>query len=64
MQIADNVVSVLTGRAVPVEELNADEIRYRMEEAEAKSDARGAEAALRRQAIDQAKAQLRILEKK
>ncbi|MGI9518978.1 MAG: ATP synthase F1 subunit epsilon [Pirellulaceae bacterium] len=63
MQIADNVVSVLTGRAMLVDELNAEEIRFRLEEAEAKSDAKGAEAALRRQTIDQAKAQLRILEK-
>ncbi len=63
VQIADNVVSVLTGFALPVEDLKADEIRYRLEEAESKTDAKGAAAALRRQIVDQCKAQLRMLEK-
>lgn len=63
VQIADNVVSVLTGRAIPVGKLNAEEIRQRLATAEANSSATGSDAELRRQTIAQAKAQLRILEK-
>ena len=63
VQIADNSVSVLTGRAMDVADLDADEIRQRLGEAEAVTDATGSEAAIRRQTIDQAKAQLRMLEK-
>ncbi len=63
VQIADDMVSVLTGKAMLTSELNASEIRQRLTEAESKSDATGSEAALRRTTINQAKAQLRILEK-
>lgn len=62
-QIADNQVTVLSGRALPVSQLDAQEIRQRLSEAEARHHTTGAEAAQRRQTIDQAKAQLRILEK-
>ncbi len=62
-QIVDNIVSVLTGRAFPVSELNAAEIRERLSTAQAQSGLTGSAAALQRQTIDQAKAQLRILEK-
>lgn len=63
VQIADNVVSVLTGRAMGVAELNADEIRQRLADAEATTPKGGSDAAIRRTTISQAKAQLRILEK-
>ena len=63
VQIADDMVSVLTGKAMLTSELNASEIRQRLADAESKSDATGSEAALRRVTINQAKAQLRILEK-
>jgi len=63
VQICDDVVSVLTGRAIKVSDLDATGIRQQLAEAEARTDATGSEAALRRVAINQAKAQLRILEK-
>ncbi len=61
-QIVDNIVSVLTGRAIPVSELNADEIRQRLSEAEHSSGS-ASEMALRQQAVARAQAQLRILAK-
>jgi F-type H+-transporting ATPase subunit epsilon len=64
MQIADNVVSVLTGNALPVSSLKRDAILTRLKDAETKSaSARGPELALLKQAISQAQAQLRILER-
>ncbi len=64
VQVADNVVSVLTGSAMPVSRLNATEIRNRLTAAESKTgSATGSEAALLQQAISRAKTQLRILEK-
>lgn len=63
VQIADDVVSVLTGKAVTVSDLDANEIRQRLSDAEGNTGATGSEAVLRRQTINQAKAQLRILEK-
>lgn len=63
VQISDNVISVLTGRALPIANLNASEIREQLAQQEANTNATGSEAALRREAIQKAKAQLRILEK-
>ncbi len=63
VQIVDDVVSVLTGNAIDVAELDAEAIQKRLSEAESNSDASGSEVALRRQAINKAQAQLRILEK-
>lgn len=66
VQIFDNTVSVLTGSAFSVADLDASEIRQRLADAESKvggAGSKGSEAAILRQTIDQAKAQLRILEK-
>ncbi len=62
-QIANNVVSVLTNRAMPVTELDKAKITERLAAEEAKSGLTGEEAFQRRQAIDHARAQLRALEK-
>ena len=62
-QIADNVVSVLTGTATPVSQLNAAEIREALSREESRSGLTGSEASLRRETIDRAKAQLRIVNK-
>ncbi len=62
-QIAENVVSVLTGRALPVSDLEKSEIRERLRVAENQSPQTADEVALRVRAIAQAKAQLRIIEK-
>jgi F-type H+-transporting ATPase subunit epsilon len=64
VQIADNVVTVLTGNAVPASKLNAAEVRERLALAESESErATGAEIARMRHKVAQAKSQLRILEK-
>ncbi len=62
-QIADNVVSVLTGRVLAFDELDAGEIRERLRLAENQRPETPAEIALRVRAIAQAKAQLRMVEK-
>ncbi len=62
-QIADNVVSVLTGRVLAFDELEAGEIRERLRLAENQRPETPAEIALRVRAIAQAKAQLRMVEK-
>lgn len=61
-QISDNLVSVLTSRAVPVSELREAEIRERLTAAEHSSGS-ASEMALRQQTIARAKAQLRLLQK-
>ncbi len=62
-QIADNVVSVLTGRVLAFDELEAGEIRERLRLVENQRPETPAEIALRVRAIAQAKAQLRMVEK-
>lgn len=62
-QIADDTVTVLTGRALTIADMNIDDVRQRLSEAESNTSATGSEAAIRRQTISQAKAQLRMLEK-
>ncbi len=60
VQVADNVVSVLTGRAVPAARLNADTAQDQLEIA-SKRQANSPELAeLRERAISQARAQIRI----
>ncbi len=64
MQIADNVVSVLTGNALPVSGLNREKIQARLIEAENEvASARGPDLANWKQAVEQARAQLRILDR-
>lgn len=64
MQIADNVVSVLTGNAMPVSGLDREKIRARLVEAENEAAiARGPDLAIWKQAVEQARAQLRILDR-
>jgi F-type H+-transporting ATPase subunit epsilon len=61
VQVADNVVSVLTNRALPAESLDAAVAAEHLEHARAKP-ASGEEAiVLRQQQIDQARAQLRVV---
>ena len=63
VQIADNLVTVLTGNAVPVSQLNVAEVRERLNRAESTGGTTASETALLKQTIAKAKAQLRILEK-
>ena len=63
VQVVDDVVSVLTGNAMGIDELNADEIRKRLSEAEAMPTDSASQSELRRHAISQANAQLKVLEK-
>lgn len=63
VQIADDLVSVLTGKATPVTEMKLEEVRKRLAEAEALPQSTGSETELRRHAINRATAQMKILEK-
>lgn len=63
VQIANDVVSVLTGKAMPFGELQMDDVRSRLAEAEALPHSSSSEIELRRQAINRASAQLKMLEK-
>ena len=63
VQIANDVVSVLTGKAMPFGELQLDEVRNRLADAEALPHSSTSETELRRQAINRAAAQLKMLEK-
>ena len=63
VQIADDTVSVLTGKATELADLNAEEIRQRLADAEAMPQTTGSEQNLRREAINKANAQLKMVEK-
>jgi len=63
VQIANDVVSVLTGKAMPFGELQMDDVKSRLAEAEALPHSSTSETELRRQAINRATAQLKMLEK-
>ncbi len=63
VQIADDVVSVLTGKATPLAKMKLDEVRQRLAEAEALPQSTSSETELRRQAINRATAQKKMLEK-
>ena len=61
VQVIDNVVSVLTGNAVPTDELDADLAAERLAEAQ-KTPASGDEMiAIRERRVAQARAQLRLV---
>ncbi len=62
-QIADDVVSVLTGRALTVDDLDESEVRNRMQEAEHLKPSSLDESEKRRRMIYQSKAQLKMLGK-
>jgi F-type H+-transporting ATPase subunit epsilon len=63
VQIADNVVSILTGKALPAAQMNAEEIRQRLADADAMSQASGADKEIRRLALNKAAAQLKVVER-
>lgn len=63
VQVSDNVVSVLTNRAVPANELNRDEAQALMDKAN-QMEARSVELmAIRDRMMSQARGQLRMLSK-
>ena len=59
-QIADNVVTVLSGRAIAAGEINVPDVERQLEAAESQNGGDPAQEALRQRAITQAKAQLKI----
>ena len=62
VQILNDVVSVLTGRTVPVEEIDLDAARQELETAERQQASNVELMDLKRKAIAQAKAQIRMVE--
>ena len=60
IQIADNTVSVLTGRAVPVEQLDADEAESQLETALAEPAVGSEQMEARDQLVQQLRAQQRV----
>src|SRR5690349_9945026 len=60
VQVADNVVSVLTNRAVPAEKLNAAAASDQLQTAIARHAAGKEEMAIRERQISQARGQLRV----
>jgi F-type H+-transporting ATPase subunit epsilon len=63
VQVAKNVVSVLTGKSLPAAQLDLKTARHSLENAEQQPADKPELAALKRQAIAQAKAQIRMCEK-
>jgi F-type H+-transporting ATPase subunit epsilon len=63
VQVADNVVSVLTNHAIPAEKLNATAARQQLATAQAKKANSLELIAIRDRAEQQARAQLRIAER-
>lgn len=61
-QVADDVVTVLTGQAIDSANLNAQDIRQSLDEAERSNPESADEKALKTRAIAQAKAQLKVAE--
>ena len=62
VQVADDVVSVLTGRSIPAEEIDISVARQELEIAERESAANSELMELKQKAIAQAKAQIRLAE--
>ncbi len=60
VQVADNVVSVLTGRAIPVSEIDVAAARQALEAAQNMESKTADQAELKRRAIDQASAQIKL----
>lgn len=60
VQVVDNVVSVLTGRALPLDKLDADAARKQLEEGLARKASNPDEQAFRDRLVSQARAQLRL----
>jgi len=63
MQIVGDVVSVLTGRSIPTDQIDLVAAREALAEAESQPADQPELAELRQKAIDQAKAQIRLAEK-
>lgn len=62
VQIADNVVSVLTGKSVPVADLDVAAAKEAMKKAEAMDGTKPELAELKNRALNQARAQIRLAE--
>ncbi len=62
VQVADNVVSVLTGRSVAVAELDKETVREALKKAEALDGSNADLAELKTKALNQARAQIRLVE--
>lgn len=60
VQVADNLVSVLTGRSVPVAELDAATAQKQLDEGLTRTASGPEEAAIRDRIVSQARAQLRL----
>lgn len=63
VQINDDFVSVLTGKALSVDDLDESEVRQRLQDAEHHKPSSVDESASRRKAIAQAKVQMKMLGK-
>ena len=63
VQVANDVVTVLTNLAKPVSDLDADEASSQLQEALGRSAKNPAETDLRQRAVDQARARLRLANK-
>ena len=63
VQISNDIVSVLTGKATPFADLGMEAVRSDLAEAEALPQSTTAETELRRQSINRASAQIKMLEK-
>ena len=63
VQISNDIVSVLTGKATPFTDLGMDAVRSSLPAAEALPQSTTAETELRRQSINRASAQIKMLEK-
>jgi len=60
VQVADNVVTVLTNRAVPAAELDAEVAAEQLQSARARKAAGDDAIAIRERIVDQARAQVRV----
>ena len=60
VQVADNLVSVLTNRAIPTEAVDGDAAQQQLDEALGRTAAGDDQIALRDRSLSQARAQLRI----
>ena len=61
VQVADNVVSVLTNRVTPSDQLDESVVRERLESAQARPANSPELMEIRNRTVDQARAQLRVL---
>ena len=62
-QIADNVVSVLSGRAIAASDINVKDVQRQLDSAESEDTTDPVQEALRKRSIAQARAQLKIASK-